>query len=110
MGFTWWLRNTYSIIADNNTVFAKDPLNGNNMSSINLSDDYGTTITFDATSGCSAQTDISFDFLGRPIIGDIDTLTSTSNINYLTADCRIILANGSETTTITISPETGYTR
>ena len=102
--------NAYSIVADNNTSFAKDPLNGNNILSINLSDDYDTTITFDAASGCAAQTDISFDFLGRPIIGDINTLTSTSNINYLTTDCRIILANGSETTTITISPETGYTR
>jgi prepilin-type N-terminal cleavage/methylation domain-containing protein len=55
--------------------------------------------------GCSGA-HISFDYLGRPIMG---THTSTSSSHALiTSTCRIELSNGTQTVNINIAPETGY--
>ena len=103
--------NQYSIVANNNGLFAKDPLTQNDMQNIDLNADFGiTSITY--SGGCAAEKDISFGHLGRPITGDLNAATShvLSLGGLLTAACVITLTNGSETETITISPETGYTR
>jgi len=116
-GATWYKNlwqiafsgNTYSIVSNNNTLYAKDPLTQDDLNAINLNADYKIT-SIGYSGGCDAETDISFDHFGRPIIGDLDSATSILSLSYLTADCIITLTNGSESATITITPETGYTR
>ena len=106
--------NQYSIVS--NVTFAQDTLNSDkNISNIDLSAKYGVTMTVNGTE-CSVNNGgvhgIGFDSLGRPIAGDLNTLTSPyvgTNVDLVkTADCAIVLTNGSETATINISPETGY--
>ena len=98
----------YSIVANNNTLFAKDPLTQNDMNSIDLNADFGIT-GIGYAGGCTAETDISFDHLGRPILGDLNAATSLYSGGLLRSTCVITLTNGSETATINIEPETGYT-
>jgi len=109
----------YSIIS--NITPAINPSNSDaNLSNIDLNAKYGiTTITVNGTecgivnaanAGIYA---IGFDHLGRPISGDLSTLTGA----YLGTDvrlvetpnnCAIVLSNGAENATIQIQPETGY--
>lgn len=102
--------NQYSIVSNNNLKFAKDSITKNIIQNVDLSADYGVTVGFDNTSGCSAETDISFDHIGRPISGDLNAATSKLNsLNLLTTACRITLTGSDGTIeTIQIEPETGY--
>ena len=100
--------NQYSIVSDNNTRYAKDSLTQNDMNSIDLNDDFGVTVAL--SGGCSGETDISFDHLGRPVLGDLNTATSLYSGGLLTSICVITLTSGTETSTIHIEPESGYTR
>lgn len=112
--------NVYSIVT--NTTLAKDPMNPDNNISVDLSAKYGVTISVTGTV-CSLNNGgvhaIGFDYLGRPMAGDLNTLTSSyvgTNIEFVQpisdtnplSDCNIVLTNGSETATINITPETGY--
>ena len=107
----WQIRfsgNTYSIASNNNTVFAKDTLNAdNNLSNIDLSADYSTTIAL--SGACAGQTIVSFDHLGRPIAGDLSANTSAYTGQLISSKCVITLTSGDENATINIEPETGYT-
>lgn len=105
--------NQYEIANDNYiglagpaTTFASEPLTQNTMQNIDLNADFGVTIA----NGCGA--DISFDHLGRPIIGDLsgDATVIAVYGKLLTAPCDINLTNGADTATIRIENETGYTR
>ena len=78
-----------------------------NMQNIDLGNDYGIT-SIGYSGGCAAETDISFDNLGRPIIGDISGVASPVGYTYLTADCNVTLNHPNEAVVITITPETGY--
>ena len=107
---TWYV-NRWKIVFDvtgkkfsikhNNTEFAKDPQNpAKNIEDIELK---GVTVGLTGT-GCNAATTISFDHLGRPLIG---TLTSTHG-QLLTTDCNITVTDGSNPITLTMRSETGY--
>ena len=114
-----WMRNRwqivftdtntkYSIVSDNNTVYAKDPLNSaDTIQDIDLNAKYGVTVAL--TDGCVGETDITFDHLGRPIVGDIsDDTAAYVAAQLMTATCEITLTNNGETAIIDIRPETGY--
>jgi len=105
----WQVRfnnNTYSIVNENNTSYATSPSDRQSpMKDIDLNEDYGVTVTFQGTQ-CLGQSIISFDYLGRPFVGDL----SVSPYNNLMTDddCEIEISYGAETATVAIEPETGY--
>jgi len=113
--------NTYSILSkdkNNNLVYATDPLKrSTTISNIDLNDKYSVSITVSGTecgvAGSGGEYVIAFDHLGRPIAGDLNNLISSysgTNVQLVKSnDCNIILTNGSESATINIQPETGYT-
>ena len=105
----WQIRfngNSYSITSMNNNVFARDPETGNNIT-VNLNNEYGAVVNF--AGGCNANAIISFDHLGRPMIGDLsgDILPYPVG-RLLTNNCIITVTADGTTETITIFPETGY--
>lgn len=95
----------FSIVSDNNFTFAKDPQNqSTEIKNIELK---GVTITL--TGGCDGATIISFDNLGRPLIGSLaGATTSYPAGQLLTANCLITVTNGTDSTPLTLRPETGY--
>ena len=104
--------NKYSIVSDNNTTFAKDPQNsGNDIKNIELK---GLNPLVMTGTECAGKTIISFDNLGRPMVGSLSATTSaytaSGNNGELikTDDCAIVLTDGSKTVYIDIRPETGY--
>lgn len=102
--------NRFSIVSDNNTRFAKDPQTNSDINSVVLKG--VTSVT--TSGGCANQSIISFDHLGRPLVGSLGATTAAytavgNNGALLTVDCNLTLANGrDENVTITIRPETGY--
>ena len=82
------------------TTIAKDPssgleidgTNGVNGNDYDLKDKYNVTMNLSGV--------LSFDHLGRPYTGNATTL--------LTSDYNITLSEGSDSATITVTPETGY--
>lgn len=98
--------NTYSIVGDGGT-FAKNPQNQKPMQNIDLADDYSVSIALGG--GCTGETELSFDYLGRPLVGDLNTSTSpVSELLPYNTPCTITVTNGTDTGVITIRPETGY--
>ena len=82
------------------------------MKKLNLGMSYGVTdVTF--SGGCSSAKRIAFDYLGRPIQGNLRTTTSayntTASPRLVVNDCNITLSNGTDSVSIIIRPETGYT-
>jgi len=101
--------NKFSIVSDNNTTFAKNSQNNSNLNNIPLK---GISLITTA-GGCANQSIISFDHLGRPLVGSLATTTAAytaigNNGALLTSDCNLTLTNGNKNATITIRPETGY--
>ena len=79
---------------------------------LNLGMSYGVTTDVASlmTGGCSGDTRISFDHLGRTIRGVIKNMTTSyENGTLITSTCNIILTNSDDNVTIAIEPETGYT-
>ncbi len=77
---------------------------------LNLHNEYGANVTF--TAGCAGANPliITFDHLGRPLLGDIsgDTMSYPAN-RLLRTDCNVTFSGGSESNAVvTITPETGY--
>jgi len=104
------VNNKYSIVSDNDTTYAVDPSNKDeDIQDIDLNAKYGVTVAL--TGGCNAQTDITFDHLGRPHVGEInDDTTPYVTGQLMTSACIITVSNGSDPDkTIHIEPETGYT-
>ena len=97
--------NLYTIASDNGTSFAVDPQNSaKNLQNIELK---GITVTLGG--GCAGESIISFDNMGRPLVGSLAaTTTPYPAANLLTTSCTIVLSNGDENSTLTIMPETGY--
>jgi len=82
------------------------------MKELNIGKKYGV-LTKTLSGGCS-NSRISFDYLGRPLKGDHDTMTSPYNSSIstqrlITSACTITLGDGIDTIVLTIRPETGYT-
>jgi prepilin-type N-terminal cleavage/methylation domain-containing protein len=101
--------NTYSIGSDNGVTFARNPQSSDqNLSNIDLNDEYGVTLAFGG--GCGANAEISFDHLGRPMIGDTNGWGSAYPVgSLLVANCTITISGNNETPIVlTIMRETGY--
>ena len=82
------------------------------MKQLNLGEKYSiTNISF--SGGCNSGMRISFDYLGRPFMGDQSTMTGpyiAPTQRLIASDCNITLTDGTETAIIQISPETGYSK
>ena len=107
--------NKYSIVSNNNTTYAKNPSNINkNIKNIDLGTKYGVTITVNGTECATGigENIISFDYLGRPFAGNLNTATGAySNVLMIRSnDCNIVLSSGTKSATINIAPETGYAK
>ena len=105
--------NSYSIMANDTSTYAKDTSNtAQEINNIELKGLNAITLS----EKCSGDT-ISFDYLGRPLIGTLEltttAYTSTGDGALLindsnTSRCVIKLTNGTQTSYIDIVPETGY--
>ncbi|MDO9266861.1 MAG: type II secretion system protein [Sulfurimonas sp.] len=78
---------------------------------LNIGEKYG--ITSVTTTGCGDAIRIAFDYLGRPIKGDISDdaapyISSGTTTSLLTAQCKFILISDEGSLDIAIEPETGY--
>ncbi|MCW8953894.1 MAG: type II secretion system GspH family protein [Sulfurimonas sp.] len=66
---------------------------------------------YSLTGGCSGAR-ISFDHMGRPLQGDLSSMTASYNTiasqRLLTQTCNIVLTGDDGNITISIEPETGY--
>ena len=80
------------------------------MKELNIGQKYGV-ISKRLGGGCS-NSRISFDYLGRPLKGDHDTMTSPYNSGssqrLITTNCTITLRDATESIVIRIVPETGF--
>ena len=79
--------------------------------SMNLTKKYGiNSITF--TGGCSFHNSkrLSFDYLGRPLKGNLKSISTKYNNRLVQTDCNITISNGSESKSIIVYPETGYVK
>lgn len=130
----WQIRlnsGVYAIVSDRNndgtlaqTDIATDPLDSNKRldggliasddnrtQSLDLATEYGATIA--TSGGCNGASPliISFDHLGRPLLGDISSDTSSYPASrLLTSNCNLTFSGGSEADiVVTITSETGYT-
>ena len=109
--------NSNEIAIDPSTqkLLSGDSLYNNHIARMNLSSKYGISAV-NLTGGCNNSKRISFDYLGRPFMGDPSALTGfyspsvTNASRLITSDCNITLTNGTESATIQISPETGYAK
>jgi len=103
--------NTYSIVS--NGIAAKDPISKKDLVE-NLNTKYGVTLAFTGCSDTSGNNILSFDHIGRPLIGDLSTITTaypvanTTTGYLMTANCIITVSGSAADVNITIRPETGY--
>lgn len=106
----WQIRftgNQYSIATNGNTVFAKNPLNATDLNATDLMAKYSTAVTF--TDSCAGTNIIlSFDHLGRPIVGDLSANTTAYTSQLINTACTITLSSNGENVSIKVEPETGY--
>jgi len=104
--------NSYSIVSENNNTYARDNLDtAQEIKDIQLKGLNSIVLS----GGCSGKSTISFDYLGRPLVGNLSVTTSSyttsGNNGQLLASntvCSIKLTNGTKTSYIDIQPETGY--
>ena len=86
---------------------SKDKINPKVTKSLNLTKKYGIkSIIF--SGGCSNSSRISFDYLGRPIWGNLRSFTTKYSHKLIQKDCYITISNGLESKSIIVTPETGY--
>lgn len=113
-----WFRNrwqvrfsdnkSYSIVSNNNATFAANPQNSAQpLQNIDLEDAYGVALSFSGS--CGDNPIISFDHLGRPMLGNLngDGVPYAAG-RLMQANCVITVAEGGVNFDITIHPETGY--
>lgn len=111
----WQIRfngNEYSIVSDNNTRFARNPQDDSNISNIDLNEKYQVTVQ--PSGDCAGVSIISFDHLGRPIIGDISANAQPYVAGQLlqnNQNCSIVIKDDADmesSATLRIHAETGY--
>jgi len=81
----------------------------NGMKKLNLGMSYGVS-SVTLSGGCS-NSRIAFEYLGRPLQGDQNTMTgaySAGTQRLITSDCNVTLSDGINSVLLTIKPETGY--
>ena len=108
----WQIRfsdnKSYSVVSNNATTFARDPQNSaQTLQAIDLEDAYGVALSFSGS--CGDNPIISFDHLGRPMVGDLEGDGAPYVADRLIQNnCVITVADGGVDFNITIHPETGY--
>ena len=108
----WQIRfsdnKSYSVVSNNNNTFAANPQNSAQaLQNIDLEDAYGVVLSFSGS--CGDNPIISFDHLGRPMVGDLGGDGAPYVEDRLIQDnCVITVADGGVHFDITIHPETGY--
>mgnify|MGYP000045959612 CR=1 FL=1 len=86
------------------------------MESLNIGKKYGiigaNAVVFSDScdgNGGNPSTRIAFDYLGRPLQGDHNSMKGPyTQSRLIKAECRITITDGSESVDIKIQPETGY--
>jgi len=109
----WQMRfigNTYSIVSDNNTTFAINPMESNGtMQNIDLNDMFGVSMFGGGSCAPALASGImGFDHVGRPIRGDLTGTGTAYQANLLNADCIITVSGNAQNIVIRLRPETGY--
>lgn len=83
-------------------------VNFKGMKRLNLGNSYGVE-NIDLDEGCSGAR-IVFDYLGRPMKGDLSGNASAyEDDNLIQSQCRITLTSSTDILVIAIEPETGFT-
>ena len=86
-------------------------VNFKGMKKLNLGKSYGVTSVIFGNN-CNTSQRIAFDYLGRPLQGDVssmnDPYNTTGTQRLLTGICTITLGDGTNSEVISIVPETGY--
>jgi prepilin-type N-terminal cleavage/methylation domain-containing protein len=83
--------------------------NTNDKQELNLKEKYGIeTLRLSGSCANGNNSVISFDYLGRPIVGDVLTDILAYQGTLIRTACVITLRAGDEVNNITIEPETGY--
>ena len=79
---------------------------------LNIGTTYGiTNVIFNTICQSNSSKRLSFDHIGRPLIGKMSSyLTPYTNNRILSGICQITLVNSEGNATISIDPETGYVR
>jgi len=100
-------QNIYKVLSGgySGILYSSDPRATRDM---NIGERYGV-VSYKLSGGCSGAR-ISFDYLGRPIKGNLNTMSSPylpSN-RLMSSICEIKLSSTEEYIIIKISPETGY--
>ena len=97
----------------NNTAALDYNSNGfKGMKELNLGKKFGVTHIY-FTGGCNSGLRISFDYLGRPFLGDQSTMTapySAPTNRLIDSMCKVVLSNGESNVTIEIEKETGFSK
>jgi prepilin-type N-terminal cleavage/methylation domain-containing protein len=79
---------------------------------MNLGNEYGIVdVVFSNSCSISRSTRISFDYLGRPMKGNVASYMSaypSSNNRLITEQCNITLSDTKDSIIISIEPETGF--
>ena len=75
--------------------------------SMNIGSKYGI-ISVQFLGGCKNSQRISFDYLGRPLSGNLKSITNKYGNKLIKTKCNIKLNTSTESKIITIEPETGY--
>ena len=77
---------------------------------LNLQLSYGID-DVDFNDGCNGGLRLSFDYLGRPLKGDLSSMGGAYQAGtqrLITSNCTIVLSSGTESISIRVAPETGY--
>jgi len=78
------------------------------MKKMNLGQSYGI-VSYNLSGGCSGAR-IAFDYLGRPMKGDLSGNSSAyESDNLIQSNCIVTLATADQNISIIVTPETGYT-
>lgn len=80
---------------------------------MNLEEQYNiTNVSFSASCSVGGSTRIAFDYLGRPLRGNLRFDTTPYMMgDLLASDCNITLTNAdNKTIVLTVAPETGYVK
>jgi prepilin-type N-terminal cleavage/methylation domain-containing protein len=100
-------------VASASDTYALDPQNGSLIKDINLGDKYNATVSMMAD--CAGVTIISFDHVGRPMVGDLRLNTQPYVLNQLIQEdnehnCTIAVSNDDNSTIhyLRLHGETGY--
>jgi len=116
---TWFQERWQIVFEDNNYTImsngtpAVDPMDSTVDMAVDLGAEYGVTLSFGGDCPkVGTKMYLSFDTLGRPLVGDLANYTSPymngANEDLLDANCTITIAGDGGPIVLTVLPETGF--